>query len=83
MYNHTLQHRKKYFCNYCLQAFSTEEILKHTKVRLSPSKKKTFFICFNDSPSKIMKIAFYFILNALFVFKIFNFRLDCLVEKTV
>ena len=42
MYNHTLQHRKKYFCNYCSQAFSTEEILKHTKVRLSPSKKKLF-----------------------------------------
>ena len=28
MYNHTLQHRKEYFCRYCLQAFSTEEILK-------------------------------------------------------
>ena len=22
---------KKYFCHYCLQAFSTEEILKHIK----------------------------------------------------
>ena len=42
MHNHTLQHRKKYFCNYCLQAFSTEEILKH-KVRLSPSKKLFLF----------------------------------------
>ena len=28
MYNHTLHHRKKHFCCYCLQAFSTEEILK-------------------------------------------------------
>ena len=24
----TLHHEKKYFCHYCLQAFSTEEILK-------------------------------------------------------
>ena len=28
MYNHSLHRGKKYFCNYCLQAFSTEEILK-------------------------------------------------------
>ena len=28
MYNHTLHRRKKHFCRYCLQAFSTEEILK-------------------------------------------------------
>ena len=26
MYNHTLDRRKKHFCRYCLQAFSTEEI---------------------------------------------------------
>ena len=42
------------------------------KVGLSPSKN-TFFICFNDSPSKMMKNAFYFILKALFVLKIFRF----------
>ena len=41
------------------------------KVGLSPSKK-VFFVCFNDSPSKIMKNAFYFIIKALFVL-IFNF----------
>ena len=28
MYNDTLHRRKKYFCRYCLQAFSTDEILK-------------------------------------------------------
>ena len=28
MYDHTLHHAKKYFCRYCLQAFSTKEILK-------------------------------------------------------
>ena len=29
MYDHTLHLGKKHFCCYCLQAFSTEEILKH------------------------------------------------------
>ena len=28
MYGHTLHGRRKHFCWYCLQAFSTEEILK-------------------------------------------------------
>ena len=28
-YNHTLHCGRKYFCHYCLQNFSTEEILKH------------------------------------------------------
>ena len=41
------------------------------KVGLSPSKKK--IICFNDSPSKMMRNAFYFILKALFLLKIFKF----------
>ena len=27
MYNHTLHRRKKHLCRYCLQAFSTEEII--------------------------------------------------------
>ena len=32
MYEHTLYQRRKNFCCYCMQAFSTEEILKcHTK----------------------------------------------------
>ena len=35
--------------------------------------RKNCFICFNDSPSKMMKNAFYFILKALFVLKMFNF----------
>ena len=42
------------------------------KAELSPSKKN-FFIYFNDSPSKMMKNPFYFILKALFVLKIFEF----------
>ena len=28
MYNHTLRRGRKHFCCYCLQALSTEEILK-------------------------------------------------------
>ena len=28
MYDHTLHHQRKDFCCYCLQAFSTEEMLK-------------------------------------------------------
>ena len=47
--------------------------------------KQFFFIYFNDSPSKIMKNAFYFILKALFVLKIFKFLSWDFghVEKTV
>ena len=39
------------------------------KVELSPSKKINLF----HSPSNMMKNAFYFILKALFVLKIFKF----------
>ena len=42
------------------------------KVGLSPSKKNRF-ICFNESPLKMMKNALYFILKALFALKIFKF----------
>ena len=47
--------------------------------------KKKIIICFNDSPSKMMKNAFYFILKALFILKILKFlsRLFVHVEKTV
>ena len=41
------------------------------KFGLSLSKKICF--CFNESPLKIIKNAFYFILKALFVLKILNF----------
>ena len=42
------------------------------KVGLSPSKKN-FVICVIESPLKMMKNAFYFILKAFFVLKIFKF----------
>ena len=46
--------------------------------------KKNFIICLNDSPSKMMKKAFYFILKALFVLKIVEYFSWLLghVEKT-
>ena len=42
------------------------------KVGLSPSKKMCV-ICLIESPLKMMKNAFYFILKVLFVLKIFKF----------
>ena len=42
------------------------------KVGLLPSKK-VGFICFNGRPFKMMENAFYFILKALFLVKIFKF----------
>ena len=48
-------------------------------LKLDPHLPKFIFICFNDSPSKTMKIDFYFILKALFVPQIFKFCLEFLV----
>ena len=50
------------------------------KVKLSPFKKVDF-ICFNGSPLKMTKNAFYFTLKALFVLEIFLSRLFSHVEK--
>ena len=43
--------------------------------------KNIWFVCFYESPLKVMKNAFCFILKAPSVFKIFKFCLDCLVTK--
>ena len=37
-----------------------------------PSSKKVAFILFNESPLKMLKNVFYFILNVLFVLEIFT-----------
>ena len=47
-----------------------------TLVGLSPSKKKFLFVCFNDSPSKMMKNDFYFILKVFSFSRYLNFYLD-------
>ena len=54
-----------------LESNLLEEV--HVKVGLSPSKKVCFITCFNESPLKMMNNAFYFLLQALFVLKIFIF----------
>ena len=53
------------------------------KVGLSPSKKNCV-VYFIESPLKMMKNTFYFILKALFILKIFKFLLSLFghVEKT-
>ena len=51
-------------------------------LKLGSHLPKVFIIiCFNDSPSKMIKNAFYFIFKTLFVLKIFKF-LPKHVEKT-
>ena len=49
------------------------------KVGLSPSRK-ICFICFNESTLKMMKNAFYFILKAFIVLKIFKFLSELFVH---
>ena len=53
------------------------------RVELLPSKNNCF-ICFNESPLKMMKNAFYFILIALFSLQIFEFLSQLFgdIEKT-
>ena len=48
------------------------QIMLKIKVGLSPSKK-FFVICFNESPLKLMKNTFYFILKYFFILRLFNF----------
>ena len=47
-------------------------LLNSFKVELSPSEK-ICFICFNENPLPMMKNAFYFILKAFLVLKIFKY----------
>ena len=65
-----------------VQSYKRLELIAF-KVRLSTSKK-TCVICLIESPLKLMKNAFYFILKAYFVLKIYKFlsRLFGHVGKT-
>ena len=47
--------------------FLCKTFSKLLKVGLLPSQTKKYFICFNESPLKMMKNAFYFILKTPFV----------------
>ena len=59
--------------------FSTQYSTSYLNIQVTHLKSdshlpiENFFICFNDSPSRMMKNVFYLILKALFVFKIFKF----------
>ena len=66
---------KYIFYNYYHIVFGKFGLFCWNKVnpRVSTSKKKKCFICFNESPLKMTKNAFYFILKALFVLKTFKF----------
>ena len=58
MYDHTLHHRRKHFCCYCLQAFSTEKIFKsHTNECFRIIDKQTIKIAGKGEllDSKIIK----------------------------
>ena len=52
---------------------SSNLLEKHVLKSSSHFPKKKILICFDDSPPKMMKKAFNFILKALFVLKIFKF----------
>ena len=73
-------------CNEITEVMKISQMLASLKSDYHlPKKKKICFICFKDSPLKMMKNAFYFILKALLVLKIFiNFCFDSFgnVDKT-
>ena len=65
-----LQFKRKIEWNCSIKRDSTTAILFCIKVGPSHSNS---FICFDDGLSEMMKNAFYLILKALFVIKIFEF----------
>ena len=65
-YLHTLEEYIEKFL------WGLNEFDEKLKVVLS-SSKKIYFVCFNESPLKMMKNTFYFILKAILVLKIIKF----------
>ena len=70
MHSAYISHRTCFFLLYLFLQMLHNFFCRYLKV---DSHLQQCFISFNDSPSKIMKNAFYFILKALFVLKIFKF----------
>ena len=58
--------------SYFVMIYITRNMLELLKVGLSPSKN-ICIVCLIESPLQVMKNAFYFILKAFFVLKIFTF----------
>ena len=52
---------------------ATATKVKFRRFKVGRSPQKNCFICYNESPLKMMKIPFCFISEALFVLKIFEF----------
>ena len=48
-------------------------VVKSNFLKWDPHLLKKIIICFNDSPSKMMRNAFYFTLKVLFALKVFKF----------
>ena len=72
----TLAVKKICFKFSIFSCISTEVLIIDFTMQLKSDShipKKFFIICFSDSPSKMMKNAFYFILKALFILKVFKF----------
>ena len=55
------------------QHFRCKFITATSTLKSTLRLKKIVFMCFNESPLKIMKNVFYFILKAIFVLQIFSF----------
>ena len=87
---HFLDHSQNLFDPMCWNMNEWKQLLLYLYLYILEGKKllsltltfqkKVFFICFNDSSSKMMKNAFYFILKALFLLTIFKF-LSWLFER--
>ena len=69
-YNYTSGTLSKTFIGYH-ETYTVKLITFIFKVGIS--FLKCIFVCFNENSLKMMKSAFYFILKALFVLKIFTF----------
>ena len=72
----TLAVKKICFKFSIFSCISTEVLIIDFTMQLKSDShipKNFFIICFSDSPSKMMKNAFYFILKALFILKVFKF----------
>ena len=77
MYLELYKGEKKQFFRILFHKISVDPILNFLSLTCLKSdshlSKKKSYICFTESPLKIMKNAFHLILKALFVLKIFKF----------
>ena len=78
-YQNAFDKNKQKYSSKLFQLFSFNiQSLLLLKVRLA-SPQKSYFICFNESPLKMVKNAFYFIIKAYFFSRSLDLCLDSLV----